>query len=299
MKRPGSSIWGTWPAPSKISRRLPGSWVWAARAWGDRDDRVALAPDDHDRHRFGQVEAVEGGDTLAVGPDDRPQGREEGLAALAVGERGVGSADLGEVGIRLQAEPRDAGADPGARLRPDRSGPAKEEVGAGQGGGAQDRADVGPEAAAGDQHQPFDHLRELVGELQGDAAAEAVADHRRALVAERQHQVAQPARQAAEAVVAAAGLRGPVAGEVGGEDRVAEGQRFDDRLPVARRSGHAMDEQQQRAIAGLGETDAAAVDRDSPGVGDVCIDRWHMRDGYPAPGRMEHPVGRFQYCRRR
>ena len=50
----------------------------------DGDDRVVFAPDDQQRQGFGQVEAVEGGDPLALGADDRAQGGEERLAALGV-----------------------------------------------------------------------------------------------------------------------------------------------------------------------------------------------------------------------
>ena len=132
---------------------------------------------------------------------------------------------------------------------------AMKRFGAGQRRRPQDRADVGPEAAAGDQHQALDHLRELVGELEGDAAAERVPDQRRALVPERQHQVAQAAGEAAERVVAAAGRREAVAGEVRGDHRVAQGQRLDHRLPVLGGPGHAVDQQQQRAGAGLGVAD--------------------------------------------
>ena len=77
-----------------------------------------------------------------------------------------------------------------------------EEVGAGQRGGAQDGADLGPEAAAGDQDQALDHLGELVGELHRDAAAERVADQGGALVAEREQQVAQAGGEVAQRVVA-------------------------------------------------------------------------------------------------
>src|SRR4051812_49733819 len=37
---------------------------------GDRDDRVALAPDDQHRQVLGEVEPIEGGDALTVGADD-------------------------------------------------------------------------------------------------------------------------------------------------------------------------------------------------------------------------------------
>ena len=81
---------------------------------------------------------------------------------------------------------------------PDAGGCRDEELGTGQSRRPQDRADVRPEAAAGDQHQPLDHLRKLVGELHRDAAAERVADQGRPLVAEGQHQVAEAAGEGAQ-----------------------------------------------------------------------------------------------------
>ena len=54
-----------------------------------------------------------------------------------------------------------------------------------------------------DEHEALTALRELVGELHGDAAAEAVADEGGPLVTEHDHQVANARRVGAEAVVAA------------------------------------------------------------------------------------------------
>ena len=71
---------------------------------GDGDDRVVPPPDDQDRQRLGEVEAVAGGDLLAAGADHRAQGLEEGGAALGVGERGVAAGDLGEVGVGPQPD---------------------------------------------------------------------------------------------------------------------------------------------------------------------------------------------------
>jgi hypothetical protein len=62
---------------------------------------------------------------------------------------------------------------------------------------------LSPETAAVDQHEALAALGELVGELHRDPATERVADDRRALVAERDHDVADPARVGAERVVAA------------------------------------------------------------------------------------------------
>src|SRR6185312_12958881 len=70
---------------------------------GDGDDRVLPPPDDQDRQRFGEVEAVTGGHLLAAGADHGAQGFKEGGAALGIGERGVAAGDLGEVGVGAQA----------------------------------------------------------------------------------------------------------------------------------------------------------------------------------------------------
>ena len=134
-----------------------------------------------------------------------------------------------------------------------------EEVGAGQRRGAQDRADLGAEPAAGDQDQPLDHLRELVGELHRDPAAERVADQRGALVAEREQQVAQAGGEAAQRVVAAAGRGGAVAGQVGGDHGVVAGQRLDHLAPVLGGAGHAVDQQQHRSLAAAEVADLATV----------------------------------------
>ena len=79
--------------------------------------------------------------------------------------------------------------------------------------------DLAAEPAAGDEREALAALRELVGELHRDAAAERVADDGRALVAERERDVAEPARKRAERVVAARLRRLAVAEQVGGEDR--------------------------------------------------------------------------------
>ena len=79
---------------------------------------------------------------------------------------------------------------------------------------------LAPEAAAGDEREALAALRELVGELHRDAAAERVADDGRLLVAEGEADVAQAAGERAERVVAARLRRLAVAEQVGGEDRV-------------------------------------------------------------------------------
>ena len=68
----------------------------------------------------------------------------------------------------------------------------------GQRRGPEHRAELRAEAAAADQDQPVRTLRELVGELQRDAAAEAVADDRGRRVAERHQQIPQDRRVGAQ-----------------------------------------------------------------------------------------------------
>ena len=90
------------------------------------------------------------------------------------------------------------------------------------------------EAAAGDEHEALDALGELVGELHRDAAAERVADDRRALVPERDEQVAHAAGERAERVVAARLGRRAVAEQVGGDHRVALAEPRKDLAPGLR-----------------------------------------------------------------
>src|SRR4051794_8136618 len=77
----------------------------------DRDDRVVFAPNDEEWQGFGEVEAVEGGNPLALHVDYRAEGGEEGLAALGIGKGRVAAGDLGEVGVGAQADGAETAAD--------------------------------------------------------------------------------------------------------------------------------------------------------------------------------------------
>ena len=138
-----------------------------------------------------------------------------------------------------------------------------------------------PEPAARDEHEPLDPLGELVGELHRDPAAHRVADHRRALVAERGQQVAQPARVGAERVVAARLGRAAVAEQVRRDHRVALGQRRDHLAPGVGARGDAVDEQQHRAGPRRVVRDGVAVE---PQL--VPLERAHAGSGSrPGPRR--------------
>ena len=89
-----------------------------------------------------------------------------------------------------------------------RRGQREEDFAARKRGQAKDEADVGAEAAARHEHEALAPFGELIRELHRDAAAERVADDRRAIEAERATEVTERAGERAERVVAGA-LRRP------------------------------------------------------------------------------------------
>ena len=158
--------------------------------------------------------------------------------------------------------------------------------GAGQGGAAEHRADLGPEPAAGDERQPLDPLGELPEELHRDAAAERVADDRRRADADRDEQVADRRRVGAERVVAARRRRVAVADQVGGDDRVAVGQPHRDLAPVARGVDHAVDQDHRRAAAG------GAVDTRWPWRSTSQASKSRVREALCQAGTLGTPTWR-------
>src|SRR5664279_4207839 len=109
---------------------------------------------------------------------------------------------------------------------------------------------LGPEAAAGHQHQPVAPLGELVGELQRHATAERVADQDAALLAEVVEQVAQAAGEGPEAVVAAVLAGVAVTRQVDGDGGdTCPGQVGEDGVPAGPAGADAVNQQEQRARA--------------------------------------------------
>ena len=236
-----------------------------------RDDPVVAAPDDRHRHLLGEVGAVGHGDDLAAPVDDRPDDVPDGRAGEGVAERVVDLGDLVEVA---------GGLEPGAgqRLETGLAGVAyageREQphdlVEAGRGQHPDPRAHLGAEPARGDQDHPLGALGELVGELHRDAAPEAVADDRDLVDPEERDQVAHPVGVAAQAVVGARLGRLAVAQQVGGDHRVAAGQRVDDRLPRGVVAAETVQEQERGPGADLDVRAAVAVERD---VLDLVLER--------------------------
>ena len=197
-----------------------------------------------------QVEAVAGAHPLAADVDHRAQRLEEGLARAAAARAGAARG-------RLPGGRRPCGrrAPAGRRRPPSAESTAgcaaadEQRGGARQRRAAQQRADLAAEPAARDQREPFRALGELVEELHRHAAAERVADDRRALDADRRQQVADAGGVRAERVVAARRGRVAVADQVGRDHGVGVGQLQRHLLPVARRVDHPVDQHDGRAAA--------------------------------------------------
>ena len=237
------------------------------QAVGEGDRVVALSPHEQGGHAGEQVQAVLGGDPLAVDVDDRAEGVKEGLAGagLLQGTQGPGEglhvdALAGPGLAHAVAEAADAGEQAGV------GGEGQQTGGAGEGGGAQQRADLAAEAAAGDQHEAVGALGELVEELHRHAPAEGVADDRGALHPEHREQVADARGVGAEGVVTARGRGVPVSDQVRRDHGVTVGERQGHRLPVAGGVEHPVDQHHRGPGSGHVVDNPVAVELDLPGL---------------------------------
>jgi AcrR family transcriptional regulator len=261
----------------------------------DGQDRVPLPPNDQGRHVLGQVEAVARVHELSAGSDDSAQGAEERCACLTIGERCERARVVLGVGGWTDGQ-RASGASCAVDQRPRcRGGQREEQLTAGKGGEAKDEADVGAEAAAGDQHQALAALGELVGELHRDPTAERMADHRCAFDAERSAQIAQGTRERAEGVVAGALRRAAVAGQVNRYDLVAAGEAVEDGLPCAPVAADAVNEQHGRPLAADDIGDLAAVEANNTVI-EIHV---HVNIGYTIGYSLQMPVTHTRAASRR
>ncbi|MCO5556221.1 hypothetical protein L7F22_009767 [Adiantum nelumboides] len=202
---------------------------------GERDDPVAVPPDQEHGHLLEQVQALRPVEALAGRLQRTPRGLDERAAGAAVGEglqRGVHTVDVrarhttDAVGEPVRGAPHPR--------RGQRRRRAEHQLGARQARRAQREGQVVAETAGGHEHDPLGELGELVRELHRDAAAERVPDDRRPVDVERGQQVPQPGRVPAEGVVAAArGLTGAVAEQVGRDHVQPTAQRVEHRCPGA------------------------------------------------------------------
>ena len=199
-----------------------------------RNDRVPRPPHHAGRHLPGEIGPVGHGDHLALPVDHCAQHVQERVPfgrirlALQYAQR---AGDVGRAGqpdgVRPSTDQPQCGVHRrGRRDRERRPTP-------GQGQAPEQGVDLPTEPARGDHHQPLRVLRKLVGELHGDAAAEAVPDHGDLVDAQDGQQVTHTVGETAQAVVGPGFIRLPVAQQVRGDDRVPLGQLLDDRVPGA------------------------------------------------------------------
>ena len=184
----------------------------------DRDDPVAVPPDDQGGDMGGEVEPVGGAHRLAARVDDGPDGAHERLPVGRLRQRRVRAPRL-----RRPLGPQSPVVEePGHGVAPAPHHGRKEHghhvLGARQRQAAKDPAHLAAEAAAVDEHQALAQLRVLVGQLHGDPAAERLADHGCPLDLEDGQQVAQTAGVGAEGVVPERLGRFAMPDQVGGDD---------------------------------------------------------------------------------
>ena len=215
----------------------------------DRDDGVAVAPDRHGRHVGSDLQSVQRADGLAAIVDHGAKCAQECVTGGGVAEGAVGAPDLGAA-RRLNAELSEPGSHPltggqHRRRRDDRH----DQLGAGRRQQPQRPPHVRPQPAAADQDQPFAVVGMLVDELHGHPTTERMAHHGRPRDAEFVEQVAQRHRERAQRVVTSRFGRGAVAQQIRGDHPVRARQRPDHRPPGLRTAGHAVQQQDDVAVA--------------------------------------------------
>lgn len=216
-----------------------------------RHHAVPVAPEQHRGHALGQIAAVEHGHRLPAPVDDRPQGADERAAGGRVGQR-VDEVEqlrrvLAQIGVQEPHQTQEQ-----ADLEPHAGQPQRgeHEVGARQRDGPQYGVDLAAYAARADQDQPFGALRELVGELHGDTAAERVPDQGGGLDVERGEQIADPVGVRGHRVVGARLVGGAVAEQVGRDHRVGACEVGDQVRPGRRGVADAVDQDERGALTG-------------------------------------------------
>ena len=228
----------------------------------DGDDRIVVTPHDHRRDVGRQVEAVDGADGLPTGLDHAPHRAHERLAVLGTGQGRIGPPHLADKWCSQAAI-----VEKPANCRPEAcDGTGKEQrhelFGSGEAAQPKDPADLPTESAGTDEHESVAQIGVLIGELHGDATAEALPDDRCAVDAENGHEVAQTARHGAQRVVAHR-LGGFAMTEEIGRDHVVVLREWPHHvLPGHGASGESVDQDDDLARAGTAIADVVAVDRD-------------------------------------
>lgn len=229
----------------------------------DRDDVVSVAPHDQRGEVCGQVQTVERVDGLPAGLDDATDGAYERLAILGAGQRRVRAPHLAQPGCaetELAQEVEDVGAPIGNQAREHQR---HQVLGTREGDQSQQQAHFAAEAAAADEHQPVAQFRVLVRELHRHAAAERVPDDGGTGHVDRGQEVAQPAGERAERIVAHRFRRLAVAEQVGCDHVVVLGEPRVDGAPGLGAACKAVDEHHGLAATAAPVADFVTVNDDA------------------------------------
>ena len=187
-------------------------------------------------------------DHLALPVDARAQGAQDGPPGLGVGQRVEHGEDLLGIATERRIEHAEEPGTDAARHPDGRESEQRhQDLDAGNGSEAEQRAHRAPDPPAAHQHQALAALGELVGELRRHPAAERVAHHGGSLDLQDGQEVAHPVGEAGDGVVGPRLLRAPVAEQVRRNHRVVLGQLLDHRAPGVRAVTDAVDEEHGRA----------------------------------------------------
>ena len=128
--------------------------------------------------------------------------------------------------------------------------------------GPKQQVDVSAEPATRHEHEPLTPLGELVGELEGDPAAERVSDDTRALDVESHQQVANARRMRPERVIAPRLGRLAVPEQIRRDNRMPGGQHAGHVVPLRRAARNPVNQHDGRSLTRDAEVHAMPMEGD-------------------------------------
>ena len=227
-----------------------------------RDDVVSITPDDQCRHPGGEIEPIHGAHRLSTGIYDCTKRADKGLSVLRLGQRRIRPPHLDGPGVaksgsveKLNEVITTVSYEAGEKERQcvlDARGREK----------AQKPVHLSAQTPTTDEDEPITVLRELVGELHGDAAAKRLADHGCPSDAQDVQEVAQYAGLGAQGIVARRFGGSSVADQVRRDNVVLTREQWNRRFPGLRAASDPMNEQDGGTVTGSAEAHVMAVNGD-------------------------------------
>ena len=188
---------------------------------------------------------------------------EERPPRVGVDERAEAAPHHAEVGARAKAcaaEELRAAIDGPSQAR--RAEPGKDDLGAGQGGRAQDAVELAAEAPARHEDETLDHLGKQIRELHRHATAERMADERDASLLEADEKIADHGGVRAGRVLRVWLGRLTVAQEVRRDHREVLREQGDDLFPRLGAARDSVQEHERRSATGHAVAEGVTVQRD-------------------------------------